>query len=85
MEYVADHLELARGFKKDRFIVFLHPATFEFFLIFPASRESCARFRFDVVPPHVVRTFTVSPDVLAGNTAGVTTNALVQMEHHADL
>ena len=60
-------------------------ATFVLLLIFPFRREAGAGLGFDVVPPHVFRTFAVGPHVLAGDTAGVTPDALVQMKHHGDL
>jgi hypothetical protein len=35
-----------------------------------------------VVPPHVLGTLAVGPDVFAGDAAGVTANALIEVENH---
>src|SRR5665647_2538431 len=61
------------------------PPPLELHLIFPLFGIADARFCFDVVPPHVLGTLAVSPDVLAGDAAGVTADALVKIEYHYQL
>jgi hypothetical protein len=53
-----------------------------FFLVFPLGGKTNARLGFDIVPPHVLSALAVSPDVFTGDAAGVTANALIQMENH---
>jgi hypothetical protein len=69
------------AFQFDRFAVFL-PAAFIHFLVFPFFGISGPRFGFDVVPPHVFRTFPVGPRIFAGNGTCVAANALIEVENH---
>ncbi len=61
------------------------PATLVVVLVLPAGRIAGPRPGLDVVPPHVLRTVAVGPQVLAGDRTGVTADALVEVEQHAHL
>ena len=86
MEDIADNLQLACGLELDLVLLFvLLPTTLVLILVFPLRGEPGARLGFNVIPPHIVGAFTVRPNVLTSDTARVAADALVQMEHHADL
>ena len=83
----ADHLPKPRGLVELRLVragIFL-PAAAILVLVFPFPGIADTRFGLDVVPEHVFRAFAVGPDVLAGDGAGLTTQALVQVEDHRHL
>ena len=61
------------------------PAALPLFLVFPFLGIADAGFRFDVVEPGVFDAVAAGPDVLAGDRASVAADALVQVQHHADL
>src|SRR5690606_17785518 len=61
------------------------PATVPFVLVFPLLGVADAGLGLDVVEPGVLDTGAAGPDVLAGHAAGVAADALVQVQHHADL
>src|SRR5581483_5417154 len=63
----------------------LLPAALVALLVLPQGRVAGAGLRLDVVPPHVLGAFAVGPDVLAGDRAGVATDALVEVEDHRHL
>jgi hypothetical protein len=58
------------------------PSALVLLLVLVQRRVAGPRLRLDVVPPHVFGAAAVRPQVLAGNAARVTTDALVQVEHH---
>src|SRR5690554_3295606 len=62
-----------------------HPAAFPLVLIFPVFGIAYAGLGLNVVKPGVFHAFATGPDVLAGDRTGVATDALVQVQHHADL
>src|SRR5690554_949589 len=62
-----------------------HPAAVPLLLVFPFLGVADARLGLDIVEPGVFDAFAVGPDVLAGHRTGVTSDALVEIEHHADL
>ena len=61
------------------------PATVPLVLVFPFLGIADAGFGFDIVEPGVFHARPTGPDVFAGDRTSVATNALVQVEHHADL
>src|SRR3989344_1121134 len=74
----------ATGFKLQLAILEL-PATVPYILILPLFGITHARLRFHVVKPGVFHAFSVSPHVLAGNRAGVTADAFVQVKDKGEL
>ena len=62
-----------------------HPAAVPLGLIFPLARVADARLGFHVVEPGVFHPFPRGPNVLAGDRTGMAADALVQVQHHADL
>src|SRR6185312_13966864 len=54
-------------------------------LVFPVLRVTDAGLRFDVVEPGVFHARPARPYVLAGDAAGVTADAFVEVQYHADL
>ena len=65
--------------------IVVFPSSMIDILVFPLVRIPGPGFRFNIVPPHILRTFPVGPDVLAGNRTGVAANALIEVEHHCNL
>ena len=61
------------------------PAALPALLVLPILGIADAGLGLDVVEPSVFDTFAAGPDVLAGDGAGVTADALVEVQHHADL
>src|SRR5690606_12763376 len=61
------------------------PAALPAFLVLPILRVTDAGLGLDVVEPDVFHPFAVGPNVLAGDRARVTADALVEVEHHGDL
>src|SRR5450759_892766 len=84
VENIDDRLRLTCG-PEPKFIVRALPAALVLFLVFPSRGEPGAGLGLDIVPPHVLGALAVRPDVLAGETARMATDALVQVEHHRHL
>ena len=61
------------------------PATLPDFLVFPLLRVTDAGLGFDVVEPGVFHALAVGPDVFTRHGAGVTANALVEVEDKGEL
>ena len=61
------------------------PAALPGFLILPVFRIADAGLGFDVVKPGVLHAFAPGPDVFAGHRAGVTADAFIKIEDHANL
>ena len=68
-----------------RLSVLHFPAALPLLLVFPLLRVTNAGLRFDVIEPGVFHTLAAGPDVLASDRAGVAADALVKVDHHADL
>ena len=62
-----------------------HPAAVPALLVLPVRRIAGAGLRLDVVEPRVFDTFARRPHVLAGDRAGVTPDAFVEVQDLADL
>ncbi|MNO89224.1 hypothetical protein D3C76_807020 [compost metagenome] len=84
-EDVRQHAELAADARGDGAVAIALPAALPLLLVFPFLRITDARLGFDVVEPGVFHTFAAGPDVLAGDRAGMATDAFVEVQHHADL
>ena len=84
-EDVRQHAELAADARADRTVRRAHPAALPLLLVFPFLRVADPGLGLDVVEPGVLHAFAAGPDVLAGDRAGVATNAFVEVQHHADL
>ncbi|MNY24910.1 hypothetical protein D3C86_1586530 [compost metagenome] len=84
-EDVRQHPPLAADARVDRAVGIAHPAAAPFLLVGPLLGVTDPGFGFDVVVPGVFDAFAAGPDVLAGHRTGVATDALVQVQHHADL
>ncbi|MCY1544712.1 hypothetical protein D9M68_806120 [compost metagenome] len=61
------------------------PAPVPLVLVFPLLGVTDAGLGLDVVEPGVFHAGAAGPHVLAGDRAGVATDALVQVQHHGDL
>ena len=61
------------------------PAAVPALLVLPVLGVADAGLGLDVVEPGVFDAFAAGPDVLAGDRAGVTADALVEVQHLADL
>src|SRR5690606_5022359 len=84
-EQAHQQLPLAALARTDRAVGGTYPAAVPAVLVLPFLRIPDARLGLDVVEPRVLHAGTVRPDVLAGDRAGVAADALVQVQHHADL
>ena len=62
-----------------------HPAAVPLVLVLPLLRIADAGLGLDVVEPGVFHARPAGPDVLAGDRTGVAADALVEVQHHADL
>src|SRR5690606_9038803 len=62
-----------------------NPTAFPPVLVLPVLRIADPRLGLHVVEPDVFDAFSVGPDVLAGDRAGVAPDALVEVEHHGEL
>ena len=78
-------LPLAALTRLDAAVGFANPAAVPFFLVFPFLRVADTGLGLDVVEPCVFHAGTAGPHVLAGDRAGMAADALVEVEHHADL
>jgi hypothetical protein len=77
--------QFARAFKGGITPILLFPTAFVNFLIFPFAGISGTRLGFYIVPPHVFCSFSVGPDIFAGDGAGMAADALVKMKDHRNL
>ena len=84
-EYAHQQLPFAALARLDLAALAAHPAAVPAFLVLPFLRVADAGFGLDIVEPGIFNARPVGPDVLASHRAGVATNALVQVQHHADL
>ena len=66
-------------------IALANPAAIPLVLVLPFLGVTDAGLGLDVVEPGVFHARPAGPDVLAGDRTGVTADALVQVQHHADL
>ena len=82
---IAQNIPLAALTRFNLAIDFPQPAALPFFLIFPFVWKADAGFAFDVVEPGIFNARPRGPDVFAGDGTGMTTDAFVQIQHHADL
>src|SRR5690606_13488806 len=62
-----------------------HPAAVPLVLVLPLLGVADAGLGLHVVEPGVLGAGPAGPHVLAGDRAGVAADALVQVQHHADL
>ena len=69
----------------DLAVRFSNPAAIPFVLVLPLLGVADAGFGLDIVEPCVFHAGPAGPDVLAGDRTGVATDALVQVQNHADL
>ena len=69
----------------DAAVALADPAAVPLVLVLPLLRVADAGLGLDVVEPGVLDALAAGPDVLAGDTAGMAADALVQVQHHADL
>ena len=84
-EDVRQHPPLAADARLDRAVALAFPAALPARLVFPVLRVADAGLGLDVVEPRVFHAFAAGPHVLAGDAAGVTPDALVEVQHHGDL
>jgi hypothetical protein len=84
VEDVLHALLFARALQIDP-TVFLLPPPLLVILIFPFAGVTRTGLRLDIVPPHVLGAFSVSPDVLARDRTRMTANAFVEVKYHRDL
>ena len=61
------------------------PAAVPALLVLPVLGIADAGLGLDIVEPCVFHAFAAGPHVLAGDRAGVTPDALVEVQHHRDL
>ena len=66
-------------------ITLTDPATVPLVLVLPFLGIADPGFGLDVVEPRVFHAGPAGPDILASDRTGVATDALVQVQHHADL
>ncbi len=78
-------LPLAALARADRAVGVADPAAVPLVLVLPFLGVADAGLGLDVVEPGVFDAGAAGPDVLAGHAAGVAADALVQVQHHADL
>ena len=78
-------LPLAALARHDGAVGTAHPAALPLVLVLPFLRVADAGLGFDVVEPGVFHAGPAGPHVLAGDRTGVAADALVEIEHHADL
>src|SRR5690606_26990946 len=62
-----------------------HPAAVPALLVLPLARVTNPGLRLDIVEPSVFDALAIGPNVLAGHRAGVTPDAFVEVQRHADL
>ena len=84
-EDLHQQLPLAALARHDRAVGTAHPAAVPLVLVLPFLRVADARLGLDVVEPCVLHARPAGPDVLAGHRARVAADALVEVQHLADL
>jgi hypothetical protein len=62
-------------------IAILFPTAFVLFLVFPLGRVTGSRFGFHIVPPHVLGTLAVGPEVLAGDAASMAADTFIKVKN----
>jgi hypothetical protein len=77
--------QAAAGLEAQSAALVAHPAALPFLLVLVAARVADARPGLDIVEPHVLDTRPVRPRLLAGDAAGVASDALVEVHHHRHL
>ena len=84
-EDLRQQAQAAAGLQRDLAVAAAHPAAVPLLLVLPFLRVADAGLGLDVVEPGVLDALAAGPDVLAGDGAGVATDAFVEVEHHRDL
>ena len=84
-EDVGQHAPLAADARLDLAVLLAPPAAVPALLVLPILGIADAGLGLDVVEPGVFHAFAVGPHVLAGDGAGVTADAFVEVQHHRDL
>ncbi len=69
----------------DLAVLLADPAAIPLLLVFPLFRETNTGLGFNIVEPGIFNAFAAGPDVFARHRAGVAADALVEIEHHANL
>src|SRR5690606_19184054 len=84
-EELREELQPPALFRDELAVCLAHPASLPLLLVLPLLRITDAGLRLHVVEPRVFHPFTRGPYVLAGDGAGVTPDALIEVQHHRDL
>jgi hypothetical protein len=84
-EDLHQQLPLAALARLDLAVGLADPAAVPLVLVLPFLGVADAGLGLDVVEPGVLHAGAAGPDVLAGHRTGVAADALVQVQHHADL
>ncbi len=84
-EDVGQLVQLAAGAQLEAALAVELPAPAPLALVLVVARVAAAGLGLDVVEPGVLHAAPVGPDVLAGDRAGVTADALVEVHHHPHL
>src|SRR5215831_10511583 len=69
----------------DLAVLLAAPATVPPVLVLPIFRIADTRLGFDVVEPGIFHALAIGPHILAGDRAGMTPDALVEIEYHRNL
>src|SRR6185437_5770218 len=84
-EDVGQNAPLAADARLDLAVLAAFPAAVPTILVLPLLWVADAGFSLDVVEPCIFHTLAAGPHVLAGDRAGVATDAFVEVHHHCDL
>ena len=84
-EDLGQHAPFAADLRLQLAVLLAHPAAVPAVLVLPVLGVADAGLGLDVVEPGVFHALAVGPNVLAGDRAGVTPDALVEVQHHGDL
>ena len=84
-EDLGEDRKAAALLRHDLAALFALPSAAPALLVFPILGIADARLRFDIVEPRVFHALARGPNVLAGDGAGVTADAFVEVHHHRDL
>ncbi len=84
-EDLGQHAPFAADLGLDLAVPLAPPAAVPALLVLPVLGIADAGLGLDVVEPRVFHALAVGPHVLAGDGAGVTPDALVEVQHHRDL
>jgi hypothetical protein len=84
-EDLGEDAPLGAHLRLDLAVGLADPAAVPLLLVLPFLGIADAGLGLDIVEPGVFDALAIGPDVLAGHRAGVTADALVEVEHHADL